>query len=55
MATAQQQIAESASGQKRIVFGLVAVFLTYFVYGYFLQILLSAMPKIAADLDGMRL
>jgi MFS family permease len=53
MATAQQQIVESASGQKRIAFGLVAVFLTYFAHGYFIQILLPALPKIAADLDGM--
>ena len=53
MATAQQQIAESASGRKGIVLGLVAVFLTYFAHGYFIQILLPAMPKIAADLNGM--
>ena len=55
MATAQQQIAESASGQKGTVLGLVAVFLTYFAHGYFIQILLPAMPKIAADLNGMHL
>jgi MFS family permease len=55
MAIAQQQIVESASGQKRVVFGLVAVFLTYFAHGYFIQILLPAMPKIAADLNGMHL
>ena len=55
MATTQQETAESTGGQKPILFALVAVFLTYFTYGYFLQILLSAMPKIAADLDGMQL
>ncbi len=55
MATAQQQIVESAGGQKRIVFGLVAVFLAYFAHGYFIQILLPALPKIAADLNGMHL
>jgi len=55
MATAQQQIAEPASGGKGIVLGLVAVFLTYFAHGYFIQILLPAMPKIAADLNGMYL
>ncbi len=54
-ATAQQQIIESARGRKRIMFGLVAVFLTYFAHGYFIQILLPAMPKIAADLNGMHL
>jgi MFS family permease len=55
MATAQQEAVESASNRKPIVFALAAVFLTYFIYGYFLQILISAMPKIAADLDGMQL
>jgi len=56
MATVQQQTAESAgTGRQNTTVGLVAVFLTYFVYSYFLQILLSAMPKIAADLDGMAL
>jgi MFS family permease len=53
MVSAQQQIIESAGGPKRITFGLVAVFLTYFAHGYFTQILLPALPKIAADLDGM--
>ncbi len=53
MATAQEPIAESAGGQKRILWGLVAVFLTYFAHGYFIQILMPALPKIAADLDGM--
>jgi MFS family permease len=38
-----------------IALGLAAVFMTYFVYGYFLQIMLAAMPRIAADLDGMHL
>lgn len=51
----QQQSAESTGATKRIALGLAAVFLTYFVYSYFLQILLSALPKIAADLDGMHL
>jgi MFS family permease len=51
----QQQTAESAVAGRQNVLGLAAVFLTYFIYGYFLQIMLSAMPKIAADLDGMAL
>jgi MFS family permease len=55
MATAQQQVVKSASGRKQIVLGLVAVFLTYFAHGYFTQILLPALPKIAADLNGMHL
>jgi MFS family permease len=53
MATAQQQMVEPAGGQKQITFGLVAVFFTYFAHGYFIQILLPALPKITADLDGM--
>ncbi len=56
METVQQQTAESVgTGKQNATLGLVAVFMTYFVYSYFLQILLSAMPKIAADLDGMAL
>jgi MFS family permease len=51
----QQQTAESAVARKQTRLGLITVFLTYLVYMYFIQILLSAFPKIAADLDGMRL
>ncbi len=55
METKQQQMAESAGAQKQMVLGLATVFLTYFIYMFFIQILLSALPKIAADLDGMQL
>ncbi len=55
MATAQQQAAESGVVQTRVASGLVTIFLVYFVYSYFYQILLSAFPRIAADLDGMQL
>lgn len=55
MTTAQQQSPESTGSRRQIAMGLATVFLTYFVYMYFLQILLSALPKIAADLDGMPL
>lgn len=55
METAQQQTADPAGTGRRIGLGLVTVFLIYFVYMYFFQILLSAMPKITADLDGMHL
>ncbi len=55
MATAQQPMAVMPGAQKRIGAGLVTIFLTYLVYSYFYQILLSALPKIAADLDGMHL
>jgi MFS family permease len=55
MAIAQQQMAESNNVRRQTTLGLVTVFLTYLVYMYFFQILLSALPKIAADLDGMHL
>jgi MFS family permease len=55
MTAAQPKNAESPFAGKQTALGLVTVFLTYLVYNYFFQILLSAFPKIAADLDGMRL
>jgi MFS family permease len=55
MTTSQQHSVGSAGRGARIASGLATVFLTYFVYSYFFQILLSAAPKIAADLDGMPL
>jgi MFS family permease len=55
MTNAQQQSAPSVNMSKRVTFGLATVFLTYFVYSYFFQSLLSALPKIAANLDGMHL
>ena len=55
MATAQQKIAEPGTSRRQTTMGLATVFVIYFVYMYFFQILLSAFPKIAADLDGMHL
>ncbi len=55
MATPQQQTAESPKMQRSILLGLVTVFLTYFVYSYFFQIQLAALPRIAAGLKGMSL
>ncbi len=55
MTTALQQTAEPGTARKQTILGLVTVFLTYFVYMYFFQILLSALPKIAADLNGMHM
>jgi MFS family permease len=55
MATAQQQMASSPGAEKKNGLMLFTVFLTYFVYGYFLQILLAAIPKIAAHLNGMHI
>jgi len=52
--TAQQQgIQSGAETGKGLM--LVTVFLTYFVFAYFLQTLLAAIPKIAAHLNGMHL
>ncbi|HTY63672.1 MAG TPA: MFS transporter [Acidobacteriota bacterium] len=55
MTTAQQETIEGTETGKKTTMALVAVFLTYFVYSYFFQILLAAFPKMAADLDGMSL
>lgn len=54
MATALQPPAiESTGDRKKVTMGLVTVFVTYAVYYYYLQSLLSAVPKIAADLNAM--
>lgn len=55
MAHAEQQGAASSGDGKQTAWGLVTVFLTYLVFSYYFQILLSAFPRIAADLDGMPL
>lgn len=55
MTKAQPQFAEPDVAAKPVALGLAAIFLTFFVYCYFLQLLLSALPRIAADLDGMHL
>ncbi len=55
MASNSHQSIGSHAASRPGALGLAAVFITYFTYGYFLQILLAAMPKIAADLDGMPL
>jgi MFS family permease len=54
MSTAQQQSAKLPDTQRQIVLGLATVFMTYLVYSYFFQIMLSASPRIAAALNGMR-
>lgn len=61
MATAPQPAAENAEStepivvRRQIIFGLVTVFSAYFIYMYYFQILLAAFPRIAAELDGMRI
>jgi MFS family permease len=51
--TIQQRLSDDAGKQKQIILGLTTIFVTFFVYSYFLQILLSAYQKIVAELDGM--
>jgi len=47
---------KAATGKSRaVILGIVTVFLAYFTYSYFFQILLAALPRIMADLDGMHL
>ena len=47
---------KTQSGKSRVVIlGITTVFLTYFTYSYFFQILLAALPRVMADLDGMHL
>ena len=55
MTTVPQQPSEPAKTGRRIALGMTTIFFIYFVYAYFFQIMLSALPKVAADLDGMRL
>jgi MFS family permease len=52
---ATRQIADPVVERPRVALGLTTIFLAYFAYMYFYQILLSALPRIAADLDGMHL
>ena len=40
---------------RAVVLGITTVFLTYFTFSYFFQIMLAALPRITADLDGMSL
>ncbi|MDR0311449.1 MAG: MFS transporter [Acidobacteriota bacterium] len=50
------EASQNTAGKSRaVVLGIATIFLTYFTYSYFFQILLAALPRITADLDGMRL
>lgn len=55
MATAPQQAAGPTAVRRQVVLGLIAVFSAYFIYMYYFQILLASFPRIAAELEGMRL
>jgi MFS family permease len=55
MATAQQQTMESSGAGNKLSLGLVTVFLSFFIYSYFYQILFTALPKLTAQLNGMPL
>ena len=50
---AQELPAQYDYDRKRIIMGLVAMFLVYGTMGYFIQAIGIARPKIAAELDGM--
>ncbi|MDR1727057.1 MAG: MFS transporter [Acidobacteriota bacterium] len=54
MAAAASQNAPAGKG-RAVILGIATVFLTYFTYSYFFQILLAALPRITADLGGMHL
>jgi MFS family permease len=51
----QEAPAQYNYDKRRLVLGLVSIFLVYGVIGYFIQAMNVARPKIAADLDGMAL
>jgi MFS family permease len=55
MATAQQQTMASSNTEKTLNMGLVTVFLSFFIFSYFYQILSTALPKLTAQLNGMPL
>ena len=40
---------------RAVILGIATIFLTYFTYSYFFQILHAALPRITADLNGMHL
>lgn len=55
MAQAQQQLSGPAFSKKQAFMSLAAILLVYLAYGYFMQTLNVAAPRIAADLNGMAL
>ena len=55
MTTEASQNPQQSGKSRAVILGITTVFLTYFTYSYFFQILLAALPRITADLDGMHL
>jgi MFS family permease len=55
MANSPQQTAGSAFSSKQIFMAISGIYISYFVYSYFMQTYNNAAPKIAADLNGMAL
>jgi len=55
MPQAQQNELERKHTRKQILLGLVAIFLIYTTAFYYMQTLVAARPKIAAELNGMPL
>jgi MFS family permease len=51
----QQQMTGSGFSKKQVYMALAAVFMSYLAYGYFMQTLNVAAPRMAADLNGMQL
>jgi MFS family permease len=55
MPQAPQQPAESGFTRRQILLGLITIFCIYFTVSFFVQTLVIARPRMAADLDGMAL
>jgi len=55
MSQAPLPAAESESAKNQIVSGLVALFAIYFAVSFYVQTIVVARPRMAADLDGMTL
>jgi MFS family permease len=49
------EASQNTGKSRAVILGITTVFLTYFTYSYFFQILLAALPRITADLNGMPL
>ena len=55
MTTEAPENVPAGKKSRAVVLGITTVFLTYFTFSYFFQIMLAALPRITADLDGMHL
>ena len=55
MAYSQAAIEPQSAAKRHTILGLVAVFTTYFSASYYFRGMGVALPKVAADLNGMAL